>query len=226
MNGIIELSGHLLLQIKRNKPTNNEQAALSSYAISQLLKELHSDKALKTFWINIYNAFYQILAANHSKSKGSIYKRKEIKIAGEIFTLDDIEHGILRRYRWKFSKGYLPHPFTSALIRKLAVKKIDYRIHFALNCGAVSCPPIAFYDTEKIDQQLEIATASFLESETRVESYSKTVYSTTLFSWFAGDFGGKKEALKIIGRVLNQDLKGFKLKYTKYNWDQKLANFS
>lgn len=226
MNGIIELSGNLLLQIKRNNPTNNEQAALASYAISQLLNELHSDKALKTFWINIYNAFYQILAANHSKSKGSIYKRKEIKIAGEIFTLDDIEHGILRRYRWKFSKGYLPHPFTSALIRKLAVKKIDYRIHFALNCGAVSCPPIAFYDTEKIDQQLEIATASFLESETRVESNSKTVYSTALFSWFAGDFGGKKEALKIIGRVLNQDLKGFKLKYTKYNWDQKLANFS
>ncbi len=226
MNGITELSGQLLLQIKKQAATNIEQDALASYSMSQFVEELRSDNALKTFWINIYNAYYQILAADHNESKGSIYKRKEIKIAGELFALDDVEHGILRRYRWKWSKGYIPHPFTPALIRKLAAKKIDYRIHFALNCGAVSCPPIAFYREEQIEQQLEMATASFLESETKIETSSKTVYSTALFSWFAGDFGGKKGALQIIGRVLNHDLKDFKLKYTKYNWDKKLANFS
>lgn len=226
MNGITELSGQLLLQIKKQAATKIEQDALASYSMSQFVEELRSDNALKTFWINIYNAYYQILAADHNQSKGSIYKRKEIKIAGELFALDDVEHGILRRYRWKWSKGYIPHPFTPALIRKLAAKKIDYRIHFALNCGAVSCPPIAFYREEQIEQQLEMATASFLESETKIETSSKTVYSTALFSWFAGDFGGKKGALQIIGRVLNHDLKDFKLKYTKYNWDKKLANFS
>jgi len=226
MNGITELSGQLLLQIKKKAATNIEQDALASYSMSQFVEELRSDNALKTFWINIYNSYYQILAADHNESKGSIYKRKEIQIAGELFALDDVEHGILRRYRWKWSKGCIPHPFTPALIRKLAAKKIDYRIHFALNCGAVSCPPIAFYREEQIEQQLEMATASFLESETKIETSSKTVYSTALFSWFAGDFGGKKGALQIIGRVLNHDLKDFKLKYTKYNWDKKLANFS
>lgn len=226
MNGITELSGQLLLQIKKQAATNIEQDALASYSMSQFVEELRSDNALKTFWINIYNAYYQILAADHNESKGSIYKRKEIKIAGELFALDDVEHGILRRYRWKFSKGYLPHPFTPALIRKLAARKIDYRIHFALNCGAVSCPPIAFYDSENIDEQLDMATISFLEGETDIDTDHRTVTTSALLSWFSGDFGGKKGALDKIGQALNQDLSGYQLKFKKYNWEKQLANFS
>lgn len=226
MNGITELSGKLLLQVKKKESTNAEQQALSSYSMSQLREELSSSATLKTFWINIYNAYYQILAADHNKSKGSIYKRKEIEITGNLFALDDVEHGILRRYRWKFSKGYFPHPFTPVLIRKLAAKTIDYRIHFALNCGAVSCPPIAFYREEQIEQQLEMATVSFLESETDIDETTKTVHTSALLNWFAADFGGKKGALEKIGHALKQDLSGYQLKFKKYNWEKQLANFS
>jgi thiol-disulfide isomerase/thioredoxin len=47
-------------------------------------------------------------------------------------------------------------PCNKALPHLAAVqKKVDYRIHFALNCGAKSCPPIVYYSPEKLDQQLE-----------------------------------------------------------------------
>ena len=32
---------------------------------------------------------------------------------------------------------------------KVALKVLDPRIHFALNCGAKSCPPIRVYTEEK-----------------------------------------------------------------------------
>ena len=114
MKGITELSGRLLLKVKNEESVHEEQKELASYSLDNLQQELSSENALKTFWINIYNAYYQILAMNHNKSQGSIYNRIDIKIAGESFSLDDIEHGILRRYRWKWSKGYLPQIFYTS----------------------------------------------------------------------------------------------------------------
>ena len=37
---------------------------------------------------------------------------------------------------------------------QLILKNFDARIHFALNCGANSCPPIRIYEHEKLDQQV------------------------------------------------------------------------
>ncbi|MBC7510955.1 MAG: DUF547 domain-containing protein, partial [Ferruginibacter sp.] len=54
-------------------------------------------------------------------------------------------HGILRRHGWKYRPRYFTNPFTSKLIKQLAVFKIDFSIHFALNCGAANCPAIKFY---------------------------------------------------------------------------------
>jgi len=96
-------------------------------------------------------------------------------------SLDEIEHGVLRKYRIKKSLGYLPNWFAPAWIKKWAVDQLDYRIHFALNCGAASCPPIAFYNDIRIDSQLEMATLSFLESETKIDHSSRTIHLSQLF---------------------------------------------
>ena len=39
---------------------------------------------------------------------------------------------------------------------------LDPRIHFGLNCGAKSCPPIRVYSPTNLDSQLNRAAASFL----------------------------------------------------------------
>jgi hypothetical protein len=67
----------------------------------------------------------------------------------------------------------------------------DPRVHFALNCGAVSCPPIHDYDPVHLDQQLDMATRNFLENEqgVRIDVTNRTVYLSSLFKWYRKDFG-------------------------------------
>ena len=225
-NEITDISGHLLLQIKKQEDHQGLLDQLQNWPFDELLTQLKSDTEKKTFWINIYNSYYQILALSQKEELGNIYKRKEIYIAGYTFSLDEIEHGILRKYRWKLSKGYLPNIFYSSLIKKLAVQKIDYRIHFALNCGAVSCPPIAFYNSKNLHNQLDMATRSFLESETSINDPLKQIQTSSLLNWFSGDFGGKKGSLKIIGTVFQKDLSSYSISYKPYNWEKQLANFA
>lgn len=223
---INKISEKLLLAVKTNQPHDSFLSQLVNYSLDQLQQELENDDAKKAFWINIYNALFQIFRKLDNIDKPEIYRDKLIKIAGENFSLDDVEHGILRRYRYKYSLGFLPNIFTRSLIKKLAVKKVDYRIHFALNCGAVSCPPIAFYSLEKIEPQLQTATLSFLEGETDILEGKKEIHITKLFKWFLADFGGKSGIRKILKEYLKIEPKGYSLVFKSYSWEEDLNNYA
>ena len=208
------------------RDTSPKQLQLEGLDLSQLQENLVSDDRKKAFWLNIYNAYYQILRKDRKVEKSAIYRKRSIMIAGKPFSLDDIEHGILRRYRSKYSLGFFANVFASKLIKMLAVDKLDYRIHFALNCGAKSCPPIAFYDPLRINDQLDMATRSFLEGESDFNDEPKVVRTTALFKWFYADFGGKKGIIKIFHDQLNNDISDHKITYKKYLWEDDLANFA
>lgn len=223
---IIHLSEQLLLNVKLETSTDSLQLGLSKIKMPDLISGLSNDNARKTFWINIYNAYFQILAVKEQKERPDIFSQKLIPIAGTYFSLDDIEHGIIRKYRWKFSLGYLPQFFPAKIIKKLSVSKIDFRIHFALNCGAKSCPPIAFYQYDILDKQLEKATLSFLSTETEIDSIKKVVNVTQLMRWFIADFGGKKGVRSILAKYLTKDFAGYSIKYKKYDWSQELKNYT
>ncbi|MBK8516647.1 MAG: DUF547 domain-containing protein [Saprospiraceae bacterium] len=225
-HSILETAGQLLLNVKSNVSTEKEIHLLQNLHINDFKNVLDNDATKKCFWINIYNSFYQLLAMDSTIDRNKIFKLKKVHIAGNHFSLDDIEHGILRRYRWKWSLGYLPNPFAPREIRDLAVDHLDYRIHFALNCGAASCPPISFYTLLKLENQLDTAMASFIEGETSIEGESKVVRTSRLLQWYLGDFGGKKGILKLIEIVFNQNLSAYDIIYNPYNWDVKLANYS
>jgi hypothetical protein len=223
---INSISEKLLLAVKKQEATD---ALLEQLAILQLplvQSELLNDDLKKAFWINVYNSFYQILKKVNRVENSAIFTQKLICIANTWWSLDDIEHGILRRFRYKFSLGFFPRPFTSNLIKELAVMEIDYRIHFALNCGAKSCPPIAFYSPKLIEQQLEMATSSFLESETDVDDEKREIHISRLFLWFLADFGGRKGIRNILKEKLDQNTTGYKLIFKKYSWDEDLDNYS
>lgn len=220
-----KLSEQLLLAVKMQQPTADLVNELSRCSPSQLNSVFVSDVTKKAFWINIYNAFFLVLKREKKLQKPAIFREKQISIAGILFSLDEIEHGILRKYRWKWSLGYLPNPFASKVIRRLAVQKIDPRIHFALNCGAKSCPPIAFYKSENLEQQLDLASHSFLESETDLFPEKKEVHTSRLFLWFKADFGGQEGSLRFLEKYLNLDLTGWKLVYKPYDWGEELGNF-
>lgn len=102
----------------------------------------------------------------------------------------------------------------------------DPRIHFALNCGAVSCPPIAVYSADDLDGQLSDATAGFLEGNTEVNTKDNTVNVSMLFKWYREDFGGSDSSIiswikthsptKLSGAI--SSLVNPALSYPTYNW--------
>ena len=68
-------------------------------------------------------------------------------LGGSPFTLQDIENGVLRAN--KKGVGALSPQFAKAdPRRRLSLERAEPRIHFALNCGAKSCPPIKTFSAE------------------------------------------------------------------------------
>lgn len=224
-SSLLQLSEKLLYQVKTKKSTKDIEVVIASTTMEQMVNGLNNDNAIKTFWLNMYNAWYQILAQREKLKNPEIFTKKTILIADYSFSLDDIEHGILRKYRWKYSKGYFAEFFPDKRIKQLAVSKIDYRIHFALNCGAKSCPPIAFYRYSTIDQQLDIATKTFINAETEFDDTQKEMQVTKIMDWFIADFGGKKGIKEIIKKYLNKDVSNYSIHFKPYNWDAALNNF-
>ena len=222
---LVALSGKLLLNVKSEVPTEKLETELAEIKKENLVVGLSNDNARKTFWINIYNAYFQILAVREKKKTPEIFTEKLIKIGQTLFSLDDIEHGILRKYRSKFSLGYLPQLFVSKTIKDLCVQEIDYRIHFTLNCGATSCPPIAFYEYDKLEKQLETATSSFLKSDVEVDTATKSLKISRILLWFKADFGGEAGIKAILSKYLKSNFSDYSISYKEYDWNQKLKNY-
>ena len=226
----IKVSQDILYAARTGESTVNDKFSLATIPFDELTRQLNHDDKRTAFWLNIYNAFTLIgLTENPDwyENRNKFYKREFIRIAGKDFCLDMIEHGILRRSKIKLSMGYLNKLFPSATEKRLRVDKSDNRIHFALNCGAKSCPPIAFYKAEQIDKQLYLAANVFLKSDAVYDGENNTVTVSKIFSWFRGDFEGKKGIIKLLQQknIVPTDAKPT-IKWKDYNWELDLKNFS
>lgn len=228
-NKLVQLSQEFMYAAKTGDETAGYVSQFQHLSINELKKSLVSDDNKKAFWINLYNAYTQVALKKDSaqyKKRSEFFGSKQIKVAGNKFSLDDIEHGILRRSKIKWSLGYFNKLFPGKIEKRLRVTRLDYRLHFALNCGAKSCPPIAFYRPENIDQQLDIATRSYLESEVKYNVESNTVTLPAIMNWFRRDFGGKKKMMILLRQlsIVPAD-KNPAIKFKEYNWSLYLENY-
>ncbi|MFN8673781.1 MAG: DUF547 domain-containing protein [Candidatus Sericytochromatia bacterium] len=205
------------------------------------LKSLASNEAKKAFWINIYNSL-TIHAVIELSIKNSVLEIKQpfdltpyrffetvaYNIGGYIFTLDDIEHGILRgntKKHFLFSE-----PFNNNDKRKeFMLTILDPRIHFSLVCASKSCPPINTYQEKEIEKQLDLATANFINGgEVILDSANFSIKISKIFDWYKKDFGSNEELLLFIAKYTrNKENKDFiiknykklKVTYLDYNWN-------
>jgi hypothetical protein len=164
------------------------------------------------FYINVYNAWTikLILSAypgvKSIKDLGTFWRspweKKIVRINGEVLTLDDIEHHILRP-RFK-----------------------DPRLHFAINCSAASCPPLKSepYLGGKLDLQLDQATRSFINHPDSYRLEGDVLYVSRIFKWFSEDF--KEGVVEFYLKYARNDLKKklaqkkdtLQLRYLPYDW--------
>lgn len=226
---LINISKQILLAAKTKEPADSFVNMLENISKENIRNDLTSDNLKKAFWINLYNAYSQIiLSKDLSKytTRSSFFGSRQIIIAGMKLSLDDIEHGLLRRSKIKWSEGYFNKLFLSKFEKENRVDKVDYRIHFALNCGAKSCPPIAFYDPEKLDKQLDVATMIYLKGEAEYDFINNVVALPAIMGWFRGDFGGKQKMTTFLKKleIIPEDTNP-KITFKKYNWNLFLANY-
>ena len=186
------------------------------------------------FWINIYNTgvihgVIELGFKQSVKESPGFFDRIRYDVGGLHFSLNEIEHGLLRanrRHPYRFLK-----PFRERDPRlKFAIVPPDPRIHFALVCGARSCPPIGFYEAEQVDFQLGLAAMSFINSpQVKILPAEKTVLISMIFKWYKIDFGGSESAL--LDTLLNyldegkdkaflkENRNQIKIRYQPYDWN-------
>ena len=144
-----------------------------------------SAKEKIAFWINAYNAltlkaiidhypisagFFKTLAypRNSIRQIPGVWDGLRFRVMGREMTLDEIEHATLRK---EFNEP---------------------RIHLALVCAAMGCPPLRNepYVGDKLDQQLDDQTRHFLANTRKfgINRSQAKVYLSPIFKWFGGDF--------------------------------------
>ena len=206
----VKLSG---VQYENLKQDPGYQKALDALANASL-SDLKTREEKLSFWINAYNILaVKVVADNYPvksiKDAGSLFKsvwkQPAGEAAGEIRTLNDVEHEILR-------------------------KMDEPRIHLAIVCASVSCPDLRneAYTPDKLNEQLEEQTRLFLqnaEKGMKIDAKKGKVYLSSIFKWFKGDFepnGGVVPFVAQYASPADQKVLGngkIKVAYLDYNWD-------
>jgi hypothetical protein len=183
-----------------------------------------------SFWINAYNLFtlraivdhYPIRSAwltlqprNSIRQIDGVWTALSWSAAGRKVTLDDIEHRILRP---EFKEP---------------------RVHFAINCASVGCPPLSAepFRPAPLNEQLDAAARSYLAREQGLQVRGQTLFVSRILEWYGEDFvatfapeaGGKPDRLERAARAVvarfgppaAADLArkpSTRIKYLDYDW--------
>ena len=219
---IIYFSQDLLYAVKSESPYDAYLDTLTQVNLKHLDTELNLREEKLAFWINLYNALVQIKLERDTadfKDKGEFFSSKDFNIGGNKLSLDNIEHGILRGSQFKYGLGYIKKLWAPSFEQRFRLKTLDYRIHFTMNCGASSCPAIAFYKPEQIDEQLDLAESVFMNANSKYNAADNTVEVSQILQWFKGDFGGENGIINILkNNGIIPDKINPKITYKEYDW--------
>ena len=221
-----EFASDLVVKARLGTLGSNSFDDLVHVKFDDLQAQLPSDQQKMAFWINLYNAKLVQVIRNNNEIQ-NVYTTRMIDIAGLHMSLDDIEHGILRRSKLKATMGYVRKPRVASWEKALRVKRLDPRIHFALNCGANSCPPIFNYSSNTLDSTLDRATKNYLLESSVISSCHGEVHAPRLLLWYLGDFGGFAGIRALYQRhgIVPPDVFP-KFKFLNYDWSRNLENFA
>jgi hypothetical protein len=202
-NGVVDYQGF-----------KNEEAKLDRYL--KILEGVDTNRLAPNdqfaFYINAYNAWtIKLILSDYPgiksiKDLGSVFrspwKKKISRIDGEVLTLDNIEHDILRP-RFK-----------------------DPRVHFAVNCASKGCPPLRSepYEGRILNQQLDEMTRAFINQPEMNRLEGHDLYVSSIFKWFSKDFD--KDIIGFFLKYAEEELKKrlvankekIKIKYLDYDW--------
>ncbi|MGM0768196.1 MAG: DUF547 domain-containing protein [Pseudomonadota bacterium] len=141
------------------------------------------------FWINAYN-YFMLARILTERPDGelvssvwdyggrvnpfvdSVFERESFTIGGRDYSLNEIEKGIL------LGEEYADRGWK------------DARVHFAVNCASVGCPPLRnkLYTADNLDDLLTENTRRAFSTERHLRVDGDSLYVTELFKWYEEDF--------------------------------------
>ncbi|MCO5724638.1 DUF547 domain-containing protein [Robiginitalea marina] len=159
-------------------------------------------EARLAYYINLYNAGTVMLIVQHYPLKSikdisDPWGRKFLRIGEAQVSLEDVEHGILR-------------------------KMDEPRIHFAINCASLSCPRLQAraYTEKELEKQLQTAAREFVNDPLRNRFSDNKAHLSRIFKWFKGDFTGRGLSLvQFVNPYLATPLPDdARVEYLPYDW--------
>jgi len=210
------------------QPDRLNQYLATLSAVKQSEYKLWSDDEQLSFLINAYNGFtLQLINQNYVKFQSgkvesikdlgsffsSPWKKSFFTLLDEKHSLDDIEHNMIRIW---FDRP---------------------RIHAALVCAAVSCPPLRnqAFIADKLEHQLDDQMRQFLSDEQRntLNLDDNRLQLSAIFKWYGEDFEKGQQgfnSLKDLIKVYQEDMaddplqltwlqkQNFSIRYLDYDW--------
>lgn len=195
------------------------------------------EKTKLAFGINLYNlmiihAFVKVGIPVGAAQRNIFFGKVSYSVGGDILSFSALENGVLR------ANARAPYALSSPFSRedprlRLVMTKADPRIHFGLNCGASSCPPIKKFTATAIDEELRVVAQSFCEQDdnVRIDEEAYEIHLNMILSWYSKDFapstaelpkkmieylrGEKKEILQ---RMIDNANKTIRVKFNTYDW--------
>lgn len=175
--------------------TDTDKSGLKSYInkLATLDPRDYPKGEQYAYWVNLYNALTVDLILDKYPIKsitklGGIFSfgpwgDNVITVAGESLTLNDIEHRILRPI-WN-----------------------DARTHYAVNCASLGCPNLQkqVFTANNYQALLDKAAKQFINSDKGVLIDNGKAQLSSIYDWFASDFGNQNELLKHLAQF-RQDL--------------------
>jgi GH24 family phage-related lysozyme (muramidase) len=188
---------------------NKDKAKLQDYikSLTSVNAASLSKNEQLAFWINAYNALTidQILRNYPLKSIQNIAGGKvwdqnlPYQFNGKTLTLNTIEKKIL-----------------------LSGELFDARIHFAVNCAAVSCPTLInkAYTADNVQALLTQNTKAALANPAFNKISTAKASISTLFNWYKADFDkAEGSVINFINKYSTTKINSnTKIDYLDYNW--------
>jgi len=150
------------------------------------------------YWINLYNALtievvlqqYPVDSIRDIDVSPGFFSdgpwgKKLIKIEGQLVSLNDIEHRIIRPI-WQ-----------------------DQRVHYALNCASVGCPNLqsTAFTSDNIESLLDNAMRNYINHPRGVSIIDGELTVSSIYNWFQDDFGSnEQDVLNHIRQYANTEL--------------------
>jgi hypothetical protein len=175
-----------------------------------------SNRNKLAYWLNVYNAFTIKLIADHLPLESirditpvnfnyliSSWQIKFIDIGDEIYCLDDIKHGIIRK------------EFNQA------------RAYFGLLYATQSGPGLRreAYRGFMLDMQLSDQLRDFLMDKRKNELTADHIKLSKIFKWYEGDFSQEGTIIQFINKFSPIMVKSdAKVEYLDYDWNLGIVN--